>query len=171
MEAVLMNQLKSFMDLLLRESEALSELVTLEDSKFDALKQVEIHNLMRINALEEEILHKLGSIEKKRKNIFITLADTFHFDQNISLSELLNYLPESEYKEIKSELMELRAKIKNLTDKLQVTMHENSEMIKSNLEIINITLNFANKSEQKDTYSYRSKKERRDNIYIINQIA
>ena len=171
MEAILMKELRSFIELLVRESEALSELVRLEDKKYDALKQVEVQNLMRINASEEEILHKLGSIERKRKNILIALSESFHFDQNISLSELLNFLPEKECLDIKSELSELKVKIKNLTDKLQVTMHENSEMIKSNLEIINLTLNFANKSDQKETYDYRNKKEKRDNIHLVNQIA
>ncbi len=171
MEESIMNHMKTFKDLLSHEADALSYLEKLENQKFDALKQVDIKKLMRINSDEEEMLHKLEVIEKKRKNLILLLSEAFSFDPCVSLSELFTYLPDEEYKSYKNELSELRNTIKGFTEKLQVTMHENSEMIRTNLDIINLTLNFANRNSQKETYGYRDKKESRENIYLVNQIA
>jgi hypothetical protein len=126
---------------------------------------------MKINGEEEETLQFLDSIEKKRKKIIMTLSGDLQFDPNISLSELFNHLPDENFYELKQELVVLRARIKSSTEKLQMNMKENSELIKSNLEIINMTLNFANRNTQKETYNYRTRKESKENIYIINQIA
>jgi hypothetical protein len=171
METEIMNHLRSFKELLSKEADYVSELVKLEERKYESLKLVDMEGLMRINSEEEETLQFLDSIEKKRKKIIVTLSGDFHFDPNISLAELFTHLPDEKFYETKQELIVLRTRIKNLTEKLQMNMKENSELIKSNLEIINMTLNFANRNSQKETYNYRTKKESKENIYIINQIA
>lgn len=171
MENEIMNHLKAFKELLAKEADYVSELVKLEERKYDALKMVDMENLMKINTEEEETLQFLESIEKRRKKIIMTLSGDFHFDPNVTLSELFNHLPDDKHYEIKQELIVLRARIKHLTENLQMNMKENSELIKSNLEIINMTLNFANRNSQKETYSLRNRKESKENIYIINQIA
>lgn len=171
METEIMNHLRSFKDLLAKEADHVSELVRLEERKYECLKLVDMEGLTRINNEEEETLQILDSIEKKRKKIIMTLSGELHFDPNISLSELFRHLPDEKFYETKQDLIVLRTRIKNSTEKLQMNMKENSELIKSNLEIINMTLNFANRNSQKETYSYRNKKESKENIYIINQIA
>ena len=171
METEIMNHLRSFKELLAKEADYVSDLVKLEERKYEALKMVDMDNLMKINTEEEESLQFLESVEKRRKKIIVTLAGEFHFDANVTLSELFNYIPDDQFHETKQELIVLRARIKHLTENLQMNMKENSELIKSNLEIINMTLNFANRNSQKETYNYRNKKESKESIYIVNQIA
>lgn len=171
METILMKALESFKKLLAQETQYLSDLVMLEDDKYEALKQVEVSSLMKINSLEEEKLHCLGTVEKKRKEIILGLAEILPFDSNSTLTELLKIIPDEGFEVLKDELTGLRLKIKVLSDKLQVTLKENSEMIKTNLEIINVTLNFANRNSQRETYGYKDRKETRESIYLVNQIA
>ncbi len=166
-----MDYLKSFKELLKLESNYLSNLVSQEEDKYEALKQVDVVSLMRINNEEEEILHKLDSIERKRKELIQTLSKNFNFDQNLSLSEMFNYICDSNDMVIKKELMELRTLIKEEIEKLRVSLQENSHIIQANLEIISLTLNFANRNAQKETYDYRNRKESRESIYLINQLA
>lgn len=171
METLWMNQLASFREMLQKESAALKALLQLEDDKYEALKDVDVSKLMRINSSEEDILIELNQTEKKRKELIILLSKVFHFDPSLTLREIFSYIPDQDYAGIKADLLQERDSIKNLTVKLQTTMQENSEMIHANLEIINLTLNFANRHAQKETYDYRSRKESRDNIYLVNQIA
>jgi hypothetical protein len=166
-----MDYLKSFRELLKLEANYLSSLVSQEEDKYEALKQVDVTSLMKINNEEDDILHSLASIEKKRKELIQTLSKTYSFDQNLSLSELFNHICSDDDSAIKEELMGLRTLIKDEIGKLQISLKENSNIIQANLEIIGLTLNFANRNAQKETYDYRNKKESRESIYLINQLA
>jgi|GEM_PF-2185941 flagellar biosynthesis/type III secretory pathway chaperone len=166
-----MDYLKSFKELLKLESNYLSNLVSQEEDKYEALKQVDVENLMRINNEEEDILHRLASVERKRKELIHTLSKIFKFDQNLTLTELFNYICGDGDEAIKKDLMKLRTSIKQEIEKLQISLQENSHIIQANLEIIGLTLNFANRNAQKETYDYRNKKESKESIYLINQLA
>ncbi len=174
MEDNLMNHLKAFRDLLAREADHVSALVKLEEQKYESLKSVDMTSLMNVNTNEEETLQMLDSIEKRRKKAIAGLAAELKIPPDITLSDLIRAIPDEKYNNLKNELIVLRNRIKGLTEKLQVNMTENSELIRSNLDIINMTLSFANRGAQKETYGDRAasaRKESRDSIYIINQIA
>jgi len=166
-----MDYLGAFRELLKLESGYLSNLVSQEDEKYEALKQVDVTGLMRINNAEEEILERLASVERKRKELIQSLSKTYAFDPNLTLTELFNYICDEDDKPIKKELLELRTSIKAEIEKLQISLQENSHIIQANLEIIGLTLNFANRNAQKETYDYRNRKESRESIYLINQLA
>ena len=171
MDNTIMNHLETFKGLLSRETEMVSGILSLENEKYDALKLVDVNKLMRINAEEEELLQSMDIIEVKRKELIVLLADKMGFNSDSTLSHMLEQFSDEPYSNIKIELLELRDTIKKDTENLRITMKENSEMIKANLEIINLTLNFANRNSIKETYNFRNKKESKENIYIINQIA
>jgi len=172
-----MDYLKLLKEILQQEYAKISSLVKLEEEKFEALKQVDVSLLMKINNQEEDILHQMNFLEKKRKDIIKNLASIYNFNPDLSLKEILDYLPESDsipssgQSRIKEEIMEIRESIKRRIAGLQTTLHENSEIIKANMEIINLTLNFANRNSLKETYDYRLKKESKDTINLVNQIA
>lgn len=166
-----MEHLKSFKELLKLESGYLSSLVNQEEEKYEALKQVDVTSLMRINNEEEEILHRLASVERKRKELIQTTSKIYGFTPNLSLSELFEHIFDKDDGVIKKELMEMRLNIKEEIGKLQVALQENSHIIQANLEIIGLTLNFANRNAQKETYDYRIKKESKESLYLINQLA
>ena len=167
-----MKSLAAFEELLKKEAHALQELLKLEDDKYDALKMVDVAKLMRINSQEEESLEKLNSVEKKRKDLIVSLSKIYHFDSSLSLREIFEIIPEMpELSSSRENLLGLRNTIKNLTGRLQTTMHENSDLIQANLEIINLTLNFAQRNSQRETYGYRMRKESREGIYLVNQLA
>lgn len=163
--------LENFRELLRKEAELVASILGLEDEKYDALKQVNVKELMAINIREEDVLQFMDGVERKRKELLVLLARTLGFEPENTLSQMLSKVPDDPYLSIKNELLELRLEIRQSSDKLQITMKENSEMVKANLEIINLTLQFANRHAIKETYDYRSRRQTRDNISIINQIA
>ena len=46
-----------------------------------------------------------------------------------------------------------------------------ADLINANMDIVNFTLSYANRTVQQDTYDFRNKKESKESINIINQIA
>jgi hypothetical protein len=170
MDASQMNYWSLLRDMLVRERDTLSELVILEGRKFEALKKVDISKIIMINSQEEDYLQKMESIEKKRKEILLILSKHHHFDSDVTITQLIESIP-AELEKYKDILTDLRLAIKSIADNLGAALHENSRIIKTNLEIINATLNFANKGDQKETYNYNNKKVNRSNLFLINQIA
>lgn len=77
------------------------------------------------------------------------------------------YLPDR----YQGEFQVLRDSIRHKTDRLDITMRENAALIQTNLDIMNFTMNFATRAAQQETYNYRDKKESKENVNIINQIA
>lgn len=168
MEPTLMQSLKRFTELLTREAGALESLYQMEEQKYEVLRMVDADALIRLNSLEEEQLVVMELVEKKRKDALTVLAMQMGLGSDVTLSELVAGLSSEEERE---KLAVLRDRIKHLTEKLQTAMRENRDMIQSNLEIINLTLNFANRNNQKEVYDYRSRKESRESIFLVNQLA
>jgi uncharacterized protein YihD (DUF1040 family) len=171
MENLVNNYLESFRELLCREAGMVKSLLGLEEEKYDALKQVAVKDLVSINTREEDILQFMDGVERQRKELLLLLARAFGFEPETTLSQMLAKLPDDPFAALKGELSALRDDIKGSSGKLQVTMKENSGMVRANLEIINLTLQFANRHAIKETYDYRSRRGARENITIINQIA
>jgi hypothetical protein len=171
MEDLVKGYLENFRELLRREAELVKSILGLEEEKYDALKQVNVKDLLSINSREEDLLQFMDGVERQRKELLLLLARAFGFEPENTLSQMLANVPDDPFAVLKNELLALREEIKSSSSKLQVTMKENSGMVKANLEIINLTLQFANRHAIKETYDYRSRRGARENITIINQIA
>jgi K+ transporter len=171
MEMENMKLLYTFKEILLEESASVLKLMKLEEHKYDALKAVDINSLMKLNQFEEEIIFMLDQIEQRRKEIVQKIAVFMKCPVNVTLTELIGLLPDDIDAALKLELDVIRESIKKNTSKLEVTSRENAHMVQSNLDIINLTLSFANRNSVKETYDYRNKKDGRENRFLINHIA
>lgn len=167
MDKSLTDLLDVFRKVLKDADHSIQQLLQLEEKKYDALKQVSVKELMRINSVEEEIVQLIDALEKKRQDTLMLLADVLHVKPSIQLQDLIRHLPDR----YQGEFQVLRDSIRNKTDRLDITMRENAALIQTNLDIMNFTMNFATRSAQQDTYNYRDKKESKENVNIINQIA
>lgn len=146
---------------------SLEQLIVLEDRKYEALKLVDIKNIMKLNADEEDLIQISGELEKKRLLIVRHLAKDYGFPQNATLSEIVTYLPLEE----QESFSEIRRDIKSNTNKLSVTLRENETLVRANLDIVNFTMSVINKDCQKETYDYRTHKNARENIGMVNKLA
>jgi hypothetical protein len=148
-------------------SAVIESLASFEEQKFDALKQVDIKKLMQLNSEEDVLVHQMDALDKKRTLLIGRLTRELGIEMSVPLSELIAHFP----LETQEEFQMLRKNIKKLTSKMETTMRENSRMIQSNLNIINFTLNFANRGAVTETYNYRERGEGHKNLHIINRIA
>ena len=167
MDNMLVVKLDAFRKILGEADRSIQQLLQLEEKKYDALKSVDIKELMSINSVEEEIVQLVDDIERKRVNVLQDLSIALHVKPGIHLQELIKHVPDN----YRGEFSVLRESIRRKTDKLDVAMRENAVLIQTNLDIMNFTMNFANRTAQQETYNYRDKKESKENINIINQIA
>ncbi len=164
---MLVVKLDVFRKILKDAEHSIHQLLQLEEKKYDALKSVDIKELMNINSVEEEIVQLVDDIERKRVNVLRELSDALHIKPSVHLQELIKHMPDN----YRAEFSVLRESIHRKTDKLDVAMRENAVLIQTNLDIMNFTMNFATRAAQQETYNYRDKKESKENVNIINQIA
>lgn len=172
MSVPLTNNFISFKDILEKISIYVEQLVELENQKYEVLTQLEIKRLMEINSREDEITHEIDILEQQRKNSILKLSYELGFDSGITLSEMITYFPLS----LQDELHRIRHSIKENSRRLEIIMRENSYIIQANLEIINFTLSFANRSADLNTYqlsdkNHTSQKSNDLNLHIVNHIA
>ncbi len=167
METRLMEHLSAFYELLNGVRGTIEKLLALEEKKYDALKQVDVKALMHINSTEEELIQYMDCLEKERQEAIASLAVSLGCGRDVTFGELITYFPI----EMQEKFGSIRKELKTFTNKLEITMRENSEIIQSSMEIVNFTLNFANRSSLKETYDLRNKKESKENMCIVNHIA
>ncbi len=171
MESSIMNYFKKLATVLFKEKEILELVLKVENEKYDILRFVDVKGLMDLNSQEEGFLELLSSIEKRRKDIIIALCKEKEINPDLSLKEILEYFDEQIDEETKFEIMDLRESIKNISEKLRAVVRENEQLIKSNMEIISLTLNFANKHSAYETYNFRNKGEASSRVHLINSLA
>jgi flagellar biosynthesis/type III secretory pathway chaperone len=167
MSAEWMKELAGLETILNNIASVIESLAAFEEQKFDALKQVDIKKLMQLNSEEDILVQQMDALDKKRAVSIGRLTRELGIDLSVPLSELIAHFPPDK----QEEFQRLRKSIKSRTIKMETTMRENSRMIQSNLNIINFTLNFANRGAVTETYNYRERGEGHKNLHIINRIA
>ncbi|MEJ5284318.1 MAG: flagellar protein FlgN [Brevinematia bacterium] len=171
MESSVMNYFKKLATVLFKEKEILELVLKVENEKYDILRFVDVKGLMDLNSQEEGFLELLSSIEKRRKDIIIAMCKEKGINPDLSLKEIMEYFNSEINEEIKNEITDLRESIKSISEKLRAVVRENEQLIKSNMEIISLTLNFANKHSSYETYNFRNKGEAASRVHLINSLA
>lgn len=171
MESSVMNYFKKLATVLFKEKEILELVLKVENEKYDILRFVDVKGLMDLNSQEEGFLELLSSIEKRRKDIIIAMCKEKGINPDLSLKEIMEYFNSEIDEEIKNEITDLRESIKNISERLKAVVRENEQLIKSNMEIISLTLNFANKHSSYETYNFRNKGEAASRVHLINSLA
>ncbi|MGC8765473.1 MAG: flagellar protein FlgN [Brevinematia bacterium] len=171
MEEALMNYFKRLLTILQKEHDAIELVLKLENEKYDALKSVDVKKLMELNSQEEGLLELLSSTEKKRKELIVSLSKEFNLDKNLSLNDLIEIFNEKIDNDLKVEIITLKDRIKHISERLRAVVRENEELIKSNMEIISLTLSFASKHSLYETYNHRNRGDGVSKVYLINSLA
>ncbi len=171
MESSVMNYFKKLATVLFKEKEILELVLKVENEKYDILRFVDVKGLMDLNSQEEGFLELLSSIEKRRKDIIIAMCKEKGINPDLSLKEIMECFDSEIDEETKNEITDLRESIKSISEKLRAVVRENEQLIKSNMEIISLTINFANKHSSYETYNFRNKGEAASRVHLINSLA
>ncbi len=167
----IMNFFKKLATTLFKEKEVLELILKVENEKYDVLRFVDVKGLMELNSQEEGFLELLSSIEKKRKEIISEICKHFNIEEDISLRQLLEHFENRLDDSIVNEIKDLRETIKNISEKLKAVVRENEQLIKSSMEVISLTLNFASKHSIYETYNFRNKNDATSKVHLINSLA
>ncbi len=141
-------------------------LLQLENEKFTALKEVDVKELLRLNALEEEHLSVMSEYDRQRQVLIVELAEFHGLDISLSLSELVKKFPAN----AGLSLVELGEDIRHDTRRLDISVRENKSLIQANMEIIQMTLSYAGQ-EEKIGYEHSDGYSASSTLAMVNHIA
>lgn len=132
--------------ILKEELEILNILKKIAYEKTDIIINNEVDKLEGMTKREEELINKMGLVEEKR----LQLIDNWGIDKNISISEIIDRIPESPKDQedliyVSNELYKAMVNIKtrNLTNK---------ELIEDNLKWLDFNMNLILNVETPTTY-------------------
>jgi flagellar biosynthesis/type III secretory pathway chaperone len=128
--------MQTLLDILSRQSELYSELISLARRKKALIIQDNIDEMRNTTARENVILTKIQKSEKERMEQVNAL--TKHKGPIINMKEFLKLLPESPQKE---KLIDLRTKIRRDMDELKALNNENREFLEKSLQYVDFSLN------------------------------
>lgn len=91
-------ELQHLTELLDDEIYIFKQLLKYEKIKNEVIINHDIKKLKNLSQDEEDFLEKVEEIEKERENLVVKLFDEYDVNSKMILSELLNKLPERDYK-------------------------------------------------------------------------
>ncbi|MCX7882874.1 MAG: flagellar protein FlgN [Brevinematales bacterium] len=138
MDTVMTKPWDEALSILQEEVSLLDRVLQLEEKKYQALKDVNLEELMTINDREEILLQEIHLKEEKRQHLFQQIhpsAPDFH----TFLSSIDNEEYHHTFQNIYIQLAELR-------DRIKMQSEENKHLIQLNSEIISMTLGLFQKT-------------------------
>jgi len=164
----LLNSLKETLNY---ELESVKKIYQLENNKYDELRDVNLKEIMKINIEEDYLLQYLDSIENKRSDLVSKISKELKCNEITTINEIINNLPD-DFQEYKNYFDKINQEIRSYTKKLLLLTKENSELIRINLDIINMTLSYSEQILKIDTYNNNDIKNIiKSNKFLINQIV
>lgn len=119
-------------------------LLQFENEKYEALKSVDVRELLRLNTLEEEHLMVMSEYDRQRQVFIAELAEFHGLDVGLTLKGMAELFPDN----TGQQLAELGDKIRHDSRRLGLTVRENQALIQANMEIIQMTLSYAGQEEK-----------------------
>ncbi len=140
MDTVMVKLVEGMMQVLSEEVKLLEKVLLLEEKKYQALKDVNLEQLMSINDQEELLIQRIHQEEQKRENIFAQLQ------QQTPSQDFSDFLNQLEDKQASHTLSEIYIQLANLRDRIKMQSEENKHLIQLNSEIIAMTLGLFQKT-------------------------
>lgn len=126
------------LEVLNKESAIYEGILKLSKEKTDAIVAGKISELENITRLEQSIILKLGKLEGERESIVENLASGLNIKAtDITLTNLINMLPEDEAKKLKN----YQEGFAEILEKLREANMLNSKLIRNSLEYIDFSIN------------------------------
>lgn len=126
------------LEVLNKESAIYEGILKLSKEKTDAIVAGKISELENITRLEQSIILKLGKLEGERESIVENLASGLNMKAtDITLTNLINMLPEGEAKKLKN----YQEGFAEILEKLREANMLNSKLIRNSLEYIDFSIN------------------------------
>ncbi|URA09128.1 flagellar protein FlgN [Thermospira aquatica] len=166
MDTVMAKLVEDIMKVLSEEAKLLQKILLLEEKKYQALKDVNLEQLMSINDQEELLLQHIHQEEQKRENLFSELQKKNSFRD---FSDLLNQIEDDT---IRNELSNIYIQLATLRDRIKMQSEENKHLIQLNSEIIAMTLGLFQKTHGETYHAPQtSTKPPTSGSFLINHVV
>jgi len=144
MDAIMAKTLDEAIAILQDEVRILEHVLRLEEKKYQALKDIQLQQLMDINDQEEILLQDIHTKEEKRQHVFARL-----FPQGSDVHACLALIQDEQQR---TRVETLVIQLANLRDRIKMQNEENKHLIQLNSEIISMTLGLFQKTHG-ETYT------------------
>jgi len=166
MDTIITGMVDQLTTLLKEEAKVLERILSLEEKKYQALKDVNLEQLMKVNEQEEFFIQEIHSLETKRTQIFSHLQI---YGMGENFSTFINSLDDPSYQ---NELKNIYLHLADLRDRIKIQNEENKQLIQLNSEIISMTLGLFQQTHG-ETYSspHAPIKKENNNSFLVNHVV
>ena len=140
---------EELMEILKEEVDLLKTIKELAYQKTEIIINSKIEELSKISEEEEKIVDKMAGLEKKR----LVLLDTWGVDKKITLSEIIEKVPEDN-----RDLIEIWEELTLLLIDIKDKNNLNNELLKDNLEWLDFNINLLTQTLSPNTYDGKKSK-------------
>jgi hypothetical protein len=145
MDAVMTKPMDEAIAILKEEVSLLKRVLFLEERKYQALKEVNLEDLMNINDQEELLLQEIHTKEEKRQQVFHKI--------NPKATDFHAFLSQIEEETVRESFQNLYIQLADLRDRIKMQSEENKHLIQLNSEIISMTLGLFQKTHGETYHS------------------
>jgi flagellar biosynthesis/type III secretory pathway chaperone len=131
-------QIEELQNILVAESEAYQQLITLTQAERSALQKEDLDNLTSVTQEKQELLEKVSAWEQVRATIMAHLANEFGLPPDVSLLDLITHMDES----VADTLSDIRNEFIQLVEQLLTLNHGNQLMLQTGLVRIESTFDY-----------------------------
>lgn len=135
-------------DIMLKQKEIYETLYALSKQKQKELISGSIDSLAGITKQEEVLIHRVGLLESNRYACACQLNAKYGLDEDTSLSEALNVIPQEE----RSRFDKIMSEMSELLNKMDIINKENQALIEHSLQYVNFTIDTVSRVNDHTTY-------------------
>jgi len=130
---------RELLNILIQIKKTLENILEIEDSKYEALKDIEIYQLIILNDNEESFLKIFETLELQRQQIVETLSILIGFKPYDPISSFVAKLPKEYEKKISGICLE----IKKISYRIDIATDRNRYILETNSDMITQILDYA----------------------------
>lgn len=134
---------EELIEVLKDENKVYNELIPVANSKTNIIIKNDLEELQEVTAIEQDIIEKIMTLEKKRESVVVNMALVLNTKANeLNLKKIIGLLQnqEKEHRELSKVHDELATSIKTLVEinsRNKMLIEESLDMIEFNLNLVN----------------------------------
>lgn len=146
----------------------IEKILMVEDLKYETIKDMNIDQLLILNAEADDLLYQMGNLEVMRIDIIESMSLTIGFDSQLPISNIIAFLP----KELGNDILVVSMDIKKTCNRLDVITERNEYLLTNHMEIISQMLDLLSGSSN-DQYNKNglTAETRESALHMLNQLV
>lgn len=142
-------KINELMDVLEREAGIYDDLLKISQNKTDIIVKGKVSELDNITKLEQTLILNMSKLEEIRESIINDLSAELGVNQSdMTISELLKYIDNSQVQKLEAYKTNLLDKIKEIKEVNEL----NSKLIKNSIDYINFSINVISSAPADNNY-------------------